>query len=190
MSGSTRRILLGHVSSAHGLRGEVLLKTYTGEPAGIAAYGPLESEDGTRRLTLKVMRVTPKGVIARVGGVGDRTAAEALVGMRLFVERSALPPADEGEFYHADLLGMAAVAEDGSILGEVVAVENFGAGDLLEVRLAGTRRTELIPFTDDFVPDVDVGARRVVVRMPELVEGETGSDDADGSGTPGDGERG
>jgi 16S rRNA processing protein RimM len=184
MSGSDGRILLGHISAAHGLKGEVLVKTYTGAPQDIAAYGPLESEDGGRRVALKVMRVTPKGVIARIAGVGDRTAAEALAGLRLYVERAALPPADEGEFYHADLLGLTAVSEDGTTVGEVVAVENYGAGDLLEIRLAGTGRTELVPFTDAFVPTVDLAGRRVVVLMPELVAAEDGMEDAAPEGNP------
>ena len=128
MTAEPRRVLLGHISAAHGLRGEVLVKTYTGEPRDIAAYGPLTDETGAHRLELKVVRVTDKGVIARVAGVGDRTAAERIKGVKLYVGRDRLPVAAEGEYYHADLIGLDAVSEAGERIGHVVAVQNFGAG--------------------------------------------------------------
>jgi 16S rRNA processing protein RimM len=162
--GSQRRILLGRIAAAHGVRGDVLIKTFTERPQDIAAYGPLDDGAG-RTFKLKVIRVTPKGVIARIEGLGDRNAAEALKGAALFVDRSRLPPPDDGQFYHADLIGLAAVDPEGQPVGEVVAVYNHGAGDLLEVRLADTGKTELVAFTDAFVPEVDLRARRVVVRL-------------------------
>jgi 16S rRNA processing protein RimM len=158
-----KRILLGRIAAAHGVRGEVLIKTFTGRPQDIAAYGPLD-DGGGRTFKLKVVRVTPKGaVVAAIAGVDDRNGAEALKGAPLYVDRDRLPAPAEGQFYHADLIGLAAVDPDGRPLGEVVAVHNHGAGDLLEVRLAETGRTELIAFTDAFVPEVDLAARRVVV---------------------------
>ena len=132
----------------------------------MAAYGPLQSKDGKRQFTLTVRNVTPKGVVARVSGVSDRNAAEALKGTELYIERSALPAADEGAFYHADLVGLDAVAPDGTVVGKVVAVHNFGAGDLLDVALAGSKRTEMVPFSEAFVPSVDLTARRVTVILP------------------------
>ncbi len=142
-------------------------QSYASEPQAIAAYGPLESEDGTRRLEVSVVRVTPKGVVARIAGVHDRTAAEALKGLALYVDRARLPEAEEGEFYCADLIGLTAEDRDGRKIGTVVAVENYGAGDILELRLEGVGKTELIPFTDAFVPVVDVAEGRVVVALPE-----------------------
>ncbi|MBI4723463.1 MAG: 16S rRNA processing protein RimM, partial [Rhodomicrobium sp.] len=105
-------------------------------------------------------------VIARLRGVADRNAAEALRGMELFVSRDALPPAEADEYYHSDLIGLTAVSSEGETLGEIVAVHNFGAGDLLELRLANSRQTELIPFESAHVPRVDLGARRVTIVWP------------------------
>jgi 16S rRNA processing protein RimM len=166
MTSREPRVLLGRIKGAHGLRGEVLVQTFTETPEGIAAYGPLTDPAGARRLELMVVRVTDKGVIARVEGVRDRTAAEALKGTELWLDRERLPPPDDEEFYHADLVGLAVEKPDGTPLGTVVGVHNFGAGDLLEVRLSGTRRTELVPFTKAFVPEVDIAAGRLVADMP------------------------
>ena len=169
-----KRILLGRIAAAHGIRGEVLIKTFTERPEDIGAYGPLDDGRG-RALKVKVMRVTPKGVVARIEGIADRNGAEALRGTSLLVDRDRLPAPDDGTFYHADLIGLAAVDPEGSPLGEVVGVHNHGAGDLLELRLAGTGKAELVAFTDAFVPEVDLAARRIVVRLdrsePERPDG-------------------
>jgi 16S rRNA processing protein RimM len=172
-AGAGSRILLGRIAGAHGIRGEVLIKTFTELPEDIAAYGPLDDGRG-HALRIEAVRVTPRGVVARLAGIADRTAAEALKGASLYVDRERLPAPGEGEFYYADLIGLAAVTPDGHPLGEVVAVHNHGAGDLLELRLAGTGKTELVAFTDAFVPELDLAARRVVVRLPEggAAEGE------------------
>jgi 16S rRNA processing protein RimM len=165
-AGQGKRILLGRIAGAHGIRGEVLIKTFTERPEDIAAYGPLDDGFG-RSLKVAVVRVTPKGVIARVASAGDRTAAEALKGAALYIDRDRLPAPADGEFYYADLIGLAAVDPEGGMIGEVIAVHNHGAGDILEVRLADTGKTELVAFTDAFVPEVDLAARRAVVRLPE-----------------------
>ena len=165
-----KRILLGRIAGAHGIRGEVIIHAYTEPPENIAAYGPLSDEAGARMFEIAIAHVTAKGVVARLAGVGDRSAAEALRGVDLYVDRDRLPPAVEGEYYHADLIGMAAVDSAGQRIGEIVAVQNFGAGDLLEIRLAGRGRTELIPFTDAAVPEVDVAAKRVIVVLPRTDE--------------------
>ncbi len=164
------RILLGRIAGAHGIRGEVLIKAFTAAPENVGAYGPLSDESGTRTFKLKSARATPKGVVARLQGVDDRNGAEALKGIALYIERDRLPAAAEGEFYHADLIGLAAVNGDGKPIGEIVAVQNYGAGDLLEIRLAGSSKTELVPFTDAAVPEVDIAARRVVVVLPAADE--------------------
>src|SRR5262245_51772486 len=163
-AGAVRRILLGRVAGAHGIRGDVLIKTFTERPEDIAAYGPLNDEDG-RSFTIESVRVTAKGVVARLAGVGDRNAAEALRGTPLYVDRARLPAPAEGEFYHADLIGMAAVDAEGRPVGDVVGVYNHGAGDILELRRAGSSKTELVAFTDAFVPEVDLLGRRLVVRL-------------------------
>lgn len=163
-TGTGKRILLGRIAGAHGIRGEVLITTFTERPEDIAAYGPLD-DGGARTFTIEAVRVTGKGVVARLAGVRDRNAAEALRGAPLYVDRARLPAPAEGEFYHADLVGLAAVDAEGRPVGEVVGVHNHGAGDILEVRLAETGKTDLIAFTDAFVPEVDLAARRVVVRL-------------------------
>lgn len=167
---NVQRVLLGRIAGAHGIRGEVVIHAYTAAPEGIGAYGPLSDAAGARTFTVKGTRAMPKGVIARLEGVTDRNAAEALKGVELYVDRDRLPPAAEGEYYHADLIGLTAVDRDGKAIGEIVAVQNFGAGDLIEIRLAGSGRTELVPFTDDCVPQVDIEAGRAVVIFPPSVE--------------------
>lgn len=167
------RVLLGRIAGVHGLKGEVVVHAYTEYPEDIAAYGPLSDKQGQREVELEVVRLSDKGVIARVSGVRDRTQAEALKGMELWVPRERLPEAEDGEFYHADLIGLAAVTPDGATIGTVVAVQNYGASDLLEIRLDGSRRTELVAFTDDFVPEVDIAGGRVVV----LMDGASSADD-------------
>jgi 16S rRNA processing protein RimM len=166
MNGSQTRILLGHIAGAHGVRGAVLINTYTSTPKDIAAYGPLTDESGTRAFAVTVVRVTKKGVVARLDGVTDRTAAEALRGLRLYVERDRLPETETNEFYYADLVGLAAVSPDGKTIGRVVALQNYGAGDLLEIQAEGSRETEFVPFTKAFVPEVDIVRGSLVIAMP------------------------
>lgn len=161
-----RRILLGRIAGAHGVRGEVLIHAFTEPPENVAAYGPLSDAAGARIFVIEAARTTSKGVVAQLEGIADRTAAERLKGIELYVDRNRLPPAAEGEYYHADLIGLAAVDADGRRIGEIVAVQNYGAGDLLEIRLAGSRQTELVPFTEAHVPKVDVAERRAVIVVP------------------------
>src|SRR5690606_15546561 len=133
----------------------------------IASYGALQDEQGARSFEISVVRVTPKGVVARIAGVENRTAAEALRGTKLYIERDRLPPTEEEEeFYRSDLIGLTAFNPEGVRLGEVIAVHNFGAGDILEVRIETTRTTEMVPFTRAFVPEVDLSAGRIVIAMP------------------------
>jgi 16S rRNA processing protein RimM len=164
------RILLGRIIAAHGVRGEVVVRSYAEEPEAIGAYGALGTSDAGRKIELRVVRVTPKGVIARVSGIADRNGAEALAGIDLYVDRAQFPRAREGEFYHADLIGLAAVAPDGTEIGRVVGVHNFGAGDLIEIALPGSRHTELLPFDENHVPDVNIAAGRLVIVMPAPAE--------------------
>lgn len=159
MSGT---LLLGVVIGAQGIQGEVKVKTFTGEPEAIGDYGPLQDAGATKTFQLKVLRLS-KGdvVIARIKGVEDRNAAEALKGTELYVLRSALPQAGEGEFYFADLVGLTAMMS-GRVLGSVTAVHNYGAGDMLEVK-TDSGRSAMVPFTDDAVPEVDLAAGTVTV---------------------------
>ena len=172
----SQRVLLGEISGVHGIRGDLLVRTYTAMPEAIASYGPLTDAAGAKTFSLKIVRVTDKGVVARIEGISDRTTAEALRGTKLFIARDQLPETDASEFYHSDLVGLKALAEDGTHLGEIVSVQNFGAGDLLELKpLAGA--SEFIPFEDQWVPKVDLATRSVVIRRPPSTGDET--DDAD-----------
>lgn len=137
------RIALAAVAGAHGVKGELRLKLFTDSIDNLKRYGTVHV-GGTER-KLESVRSGSAGAIARIAGVSDRSAAEALRGTLVEVDRSALPPLEEGEYYHADLIGLACVDSLGRELGKVVAVENYGAGDLLEVERAGGK-TSLIPF--------------------------------------------
>ena len=165
----TQRILLADIVSAHGIRGDVVLRTYTADPEAISSYGTLSDESGRRTFEIASARATNKGVVARIKGVATRTDAEALRGTKLYVARSALPAPDDGDYYHTDLIGLAAQAPDGVPIGRIVAVQNFGAGDLLEIQLAGSKDSEFVPFTDACVPTVDIAGGTVVVIMPVMV---------------------
>jgi 16S rRNA processing protein RimM len=169
VAGVGKRVLLGRIAGTHGIRGEVVIRAFTERPEDIAGYGPL-SDGGSRTFQIEAARATAKGVVARLRGVADRNAAEALKGTELFVDRHRLPAVEDGAFYHADLIGLAIVDPDGRPLGEIVAVHNYGAGDLLEVRLAESGRTEFVAFTEAFVPEVDVAGGRAVVRLPNADE--------------------
>ena len=165
MSGDDR-VLVGQVGAAHGIRGEVRVKSFTDPVEALADYGPLENSKGGR-LTIERMRDQGTMLVVKFREIADRTAAEKLNGAELSVDRSALPePEDEETFYHADLIGLAVVDEADKRLGTIVAVPNFGAGDLLEVKPAeGT--SFYLPFTRACVPVVDVKAGRVVATPPE-----------------------
>ncbi|MCC7253565.1 ribosome maturation factor RimM [Hyphomicrobium sp.] len=169
-SKSGRRVLLGHIAGAHGIKGAVLVRSYTAEPEAIAGYGVLEDEAGAARFALAVEGATAKGLICRVEGISDRTQAEALKGAALYVARDRLPPPDEGEYYHADLVRLTAVTEAGAPLGRVVAVANYGAGDILEVRPDAGGRTVLYPMTEAIVRRVDLAGGVVVLVPPEEVD--------------------
>jgi 16S rRNA processing protein RimM len=159
------RICVAQIGAAHGIRGEVRLRSFTEDPMAITAYGPLESEDGTRRFTIEALRPAKDHFVARLSGVGDRDAAERLTNAKLYVPRDRLPPVEDDEtYYRADLVGLAAVTPDGAPLGTVSAVLNFGAGDVIEIRPDGGGEPLMVPFNDAAVPAVDIEAGRIVVR--------------------------
>lgn len=160
-------VLLGRVSAAQGLRGEVRVTSFTEDPEGIAAYGPLTDQNG-RSFTIESLRVIKGGVLAvRLAGVEDRGTAEKLKGTELYVDKSRLPATDDNEWYWDDLIGLRAQSPGGEEIGEIVAVQNYGAGDLLEIRPAGTRQTVLVPFTEAAVPEVDISQGCLTVILPE-----------------------
>ena len=169
-------VLLGVISGAHGIGGDVIIRSFTEAPGSIVSYRNLQNQHGDPVPALRLVRVTDRGVIARVEGIADRTRAEALKGTELWIARAALPAPAAGEFYHADLIGLQALNPQGECVGHIIAVENFGAGDLLEIRVVGTQRTEYVPFTNASVPTISYELGTATVILPEL---ETNDDDAD-----------
>lgn len=163
--GEDARICLGMVTGTHGVRGLVRIKSFTAEPEAIAAYGPLVDESGARRFEIGLVGAHKSALLARIRGVEDRNAAESLKGLRLYVRRAALPPTEENEFYEADLVGLAALREDGSRLGSIGAVYDFGAGASLEIK-DDAGASVVVPFTRAAVPVVDLAAKRIIVVPP------------------------
>ena len=167
----TDTVLVARFGAAHGVRGEIRLWSFTGDPLAIADYGPLETKDGKRQFVIDSLRPNKDFLVARIDGVGDRNAAEALRNVELYLPRERLPEIDEDDtWYYADLVGLAAVAPDGTDVGTVAAVYNFGAGDTVEIAPASGGKTLLLPFTEAVVPEVDVKAKRIVVVLPEEIE--------------------
>jgi 16S rRNA processing protein RimM len=168
---ATDRICVAQIGAAHGVRGEVRLRSFTQDPLAFQSYGPLESEDGRERFEIEDLRPAKDHFVARLAGVNDRNAAEKLTNRKLYVARDRLPPTEDDEtFYYADLIGLAAVSEGGAPLGTVTAIHNFGAGDLVEIAPAGGGDRLLVPFTDTAVPAIDLEARRMVVIPPAVTE--------------------
>jgi 16S rRNA processing protein RimM len=160
-----KRVCVGVVAGAHGVRGAVRIKSFTAEPTDVARYGPLEDESGRQHFTLRLAGTGKGVVIGWLAGVSDRDHAESMRGLRLYLPRAALPPTEEEEFYHADLIGLDAVLADGTPLGQVKAVHDFGAGDTLEItRPDGP--PAMVPFTRAVVPIVDLDAGRLVIDPP------------------------
>jgi 16S rRNA processing protein RimM len=159
------RVLIAQIGAAQGVRGEVRLKAFTEDPMSVTRYGALETEDG-KRFEIDAVRPAKDVLVARLKGVADRNAAEALKNLRLYVARERLPKPADDEFYYADLVGLAATTPDGAVFGTVKAVHNFGAGDLLEIEPAGGGATLLLPFTEATVPAIDLAGRKLVVAPP------------------------
>ena len=162
---SSDRVLLGVVAAPHGVRGLVRIKSYTEDPMAVAAYGLLSDESGKKKYRVEALSAARGAVLARIEGVADRTAAEALRGLRLYVERSALPETGEREWYEADLVGLSAIGKDGWDWGKVVAFHDFGAGPVVEVS-GGRTGGLMLPFTDEAVPEIDVEGGKIVIDPP------------------------
>jgi 16S rRNA processing protein RimM len=163
-------ILVGRVAGAFGIKGEVRITSFTGEPLALVDYKTLLREDGSPGLTLSGGRVAKGGVVARAREIETREQAEAARGLRLYIPRALLPPVeDEDEFYIADLVGLTVVSPDGAPLGRVRSVRDFGAGDLLEIE-PPAGESWWLPFTKDAVPEVSMAERRIVGVKPDETE--------------------
>lgn len=163
-------VLLGRITGAHGIRGEVRITSFTAAPGDITAYGDLRDQRGNAIAIAGLRPLKGATFAAKLQGVLDRNTAETLKGTDLYIERAKLPDPDEEEWYHADLIGLDAVTPDGDPFGKIIAVQDFGAGDLLEIAPDHGKKTQLIPFTKSIVPVVDVVGGRVVVDPPEEMD--------------------
>lgn len=164
-AGGGRRICVGVITGPQGVQGAVRIKSFTEVPEDVAAYGPVEDETRCRRVELHVIGSAKGVLIARIPGIEDRDQAEALRGLRLYLPRAALPQTEPDEFYHADLIGLVAVLKDGTPVGRVRAIFDFGAGDTLELTRDGAPPV-LVPFTRAIVPMVAPAEGRLVLEPP------------------------
>lgn len=162
------KVCVGVITTVHGVRGNVKVKSFTQNAADFASFGTLSDASGKRSFKMKIVGELKDQFLAAVDGIKDRTQAETLRGVELFVDRSLLPQAEENEFYYADLIGLDAKTAEGEILGKVKAVFNFGAGDMLEIENVA----DFIPFSNQCVPDVDLKAGFLTVILPETVSAE------------------
>ena len=165
----TTPICVARIGAAHGVRGAVKLWTFTEDPLAVKQYGPLLTKDGARQFEVTHVREARDHLVATLKGVATREDAERLNGIELYVAREKLPETDEDEYYHADLIGLAAVDAANEPIGRVIAIHNFGAGDIIEIAPA-QGPTMLLPFTNAVVPTVDLTNGRVVIELPQVIE--------------------
>ena len=165
------QVCVARIGAAHGVRGAVKLWIFTEDPLAVKRYGPLSTRDGMRQFEIASAREAKGHLVAQLKGITTRDEAERLNGLELYVPREKLPATDEDEYYHADLIGLAAVTPANEPLGRVVAIHNFGAGDIIEIAPpSGT--TILLPFSNAVVPTVDIAGGRVVIELPHEIEGD------------------
>ena len=182
----TAPICVARIGAAHGVRGAVKLWTFTEDPLAVRDYGPLMTKDGARQFEVTHAREAKDHLVATFKGIETRDDAEKLNGIELYIAREKLPATDDDEYYHADLIGLAAVNAANETLGRVIAIHNFGAGDIIEIA-PPTGTTMLLPFTNAVVPEVDIAGGRVVIAPPQEVEGDKDGDEDLSTSRPGEG---
>jgi 16S rRNA processing protein RimM len=168
-------ICIARIGAAHGVRGAVKLWTFTEDPLAVLRYGTLATQDGTRQFVVTHAREAKGHLVATLKGIATRDDAERLNGIELYIARDKLPATGEDEYYHADLVGLAAVNVAGEPLGRVTAIHNFGAGDIIEIAPA-RGAAMLLPFTNAVVPTVDLAEGRLVIEWPAEIEGDDPAD--------------
>src|SRR5712672_1804010 len=165
------QVCVARIGAPHGVRGAVKLWTFTEDPLAVKRYGPLMTKDGARRFEVMDAREAKGHLVATLKGIATRDEAERLNGIELYIAREKLPATDDDEYYHADLIGLAAVTSANEPLGRVIAIHNFGAGDIIEIA-PPLGPTLLLPFTNAVVPTVDLNGGRVVIELPQEIEGD------------------
>jgi 16S rRNA processing protein RimM len=172
-----RLVAVGIFGAPHGVRGELRAKSYTDDPKALGAYGDLTDKSGARRFKILGLRALRDDmVVARLDGFADRAAAAKLTGVEIFARRENMPAPAADEFYHADLIGLRAMTREGEDLGRIVALRNFGAGDILEIAPKAGGETVLLPFTKAVAPEIDIAGGRIVIAPPREIEGEAGGE--------------
>jgi 16S rRNA processing protein RimM len=169
------QICVARIGAAHGVRGAVKLWTFTEDPLAVKRYGPLLTKDGARQFEVTGAREGNGHLVATLKGIATREDAERLNGIELYVARDKLPATPENEYYHADLIGLDAFTPADEALGRVVAIHNFGAGDIIEIA-PPHGATMLLPFTNAVVPSVDLAGGRVVIELPKEIDGDIPKD--------------
>jgi 16S rRNA processing protein RimM len=175
---SQNLLLVAQVGGAHGVRGELKITTFTADPMALTGYRNLLRQDGTPAVAIASARPVKGGLVARLKGVEDRNAAEAMRGLKLYITRDVLPEPEEDEFYLADLIGLTVETATGELLGKVKAVHDFGAGDLLEIQ-PKTGASWWLPFTREAVPEVRIADGKIIAAPPTVVEDEAPPPEAD-----------
>lgn len=168
-------ICVAKIGAAHGVRGEVKLWPFTEDPMAVVDYGPLSTKDGARQFEVVRARVAKDHLVATLKGVTTRNDAERVNGIELYIPRDRLPATEEGEYYHADLIGLRAIDAKGDEIGKVLAIHNFGAGNIIEIA-PSQGPTLLLPFNNTVVPTVDLANGHVVVELPHEIEGDSPQD--------------
>lgn len=169
------RICVAKVGAAHGVRGEVRLWPFTEDPMSVIDYGPLSTKDGARQFEVVRARIAKDHLVAVIKGIATREDAARINGLELYIDRNKLPETNEGEYYHADLIGLRALDPAGAEIGKVLAIHNFGAGDIIEIAPSqGT--TWLLPFSNEVVPTVDLASGHVVIVKPQEIDGDSPQD--------------
>lgn len=169
------RICVAKVGAAHGVRGEVRLWPFTEDPMSVIDYGPLSTKDGARQFEVVRARIAKDHLVAVIKGIATREDAERINGLELYIDRDKLPETEEGEYYHADLIGLRALDPAGAEIGKVLAIHNFGAGDIIEIAPA-QGATWLLPFSNEVVPTVDLAGGHVVIVRPQEIDGDSPQD--------------
>ena len=167
-----RTVCIARIGAAHGVRGAVRLWPFTQDPGAVTSFGPLQTQDGTRTFRIARLRAAKNHLVAEIEGITTREAAERLNGIELYAAREKLPATAADEFYHVDLIGLAAVSTAGVNLGDIIAVHNFGAGDIIEIAPAEGGATLMLPFSNAVVPSIDLAGGKALIDLPEEIEGD------------------
>ena len=165
------KVCLGAIVGVHGIRGEVKVKSFSSDEKNLTRYGLLSNDKGDKRFELKIVGHSKELLRCKIKGVDDRTTAETLIGTGLYIDRALLPELKDEEFYHSDLIGLEVKNSSSEVLGQVNALYNFGAGDILEIKM-NNGSLEMVPFTKSFVPVINIKDGYIIVEMMHFVEDE------------------